>query len=380
MMNRERLIALAAKSLARAPYKPGEWINAVQLLARATGSSHGQIAGWMAPNAVPLYLLTDEPDGLVRQWTEMGGADPARNPMVRCGMSADILEVVSDDEIISLEARKQHPIWRDLYDRFHLPHVCLTPLWRDESSHLVLAVRRSEREGVIKTEERIAFRVLAHMFQSATLVWKSLKSEEIKIAKGAFDAVSVAAIILDGFGRVAAMSAAAEKIVREQKFLCIRNGRLEGINEIFDQVDAAIRKCLIQKGATQIGVPSYASKGSSVTLGVAPFPREACEDVFGAAVIVLVEHEPNVSHKSLRSDLVVMLTPAEREVATALLQGARPYDIAKRRAVSVETVRSQIKNIYQKSGVSGYVEFVTQAGTSTTKLSRSAKEGASSSV
>jgi DNA-binding CsgD family transcriptional regulator len=44
------------------------------------------------------------------------------------------------------------------------------------------------------------------------------------------------------------------------------------------------------------------------------------------------------------------LTPAETEVAVLLAQGLAPAQIAERRAVSVETVRNQIKALLEKTG------------------------------
>jgi DNA-binding CsgD family transcriptional regulator len=57
----------------------------------------------------------------------------------------------------------------------------------------------------------------------------------------------------------------------------------------------------------------------------------------------------------------VLLTAAERDVATELLSGRRPAEIAQLRGVSIGTIRSQIKRIYAKLGVSGLVEFIARA-------------------
>ena len=48
-------------------------------------------------------------------------------------------------------------------------------------------------------------------------------------------------------------------------------------------------------------------------------------------------------------------------MATELLNGRRPADIALRRKVAIATIRSQIKRIYAKLGVSGLVEFMASA-------------------
>lgn len=63
----------------------------------------------------------------------------------------------------------------------------------------------------------------------------------------------------------------------------------------------------------------------------------------------------------LLPEVAAVLTAAEREVATELLCGRRPTEIAHRRQVSIGTIRSQIKRVYAKLGVPGLVEFIAKA-------------------
>lgn len=58
------------------------------------------------------------------------------------------------------------------------------------------------------------------------------------------------------------------------------------------------------------------------------------------------------------------LSAREREVAAALVDGQSPAEIASSSFVSVGTVRSQLKSIYSKLGVSSQLELVTLAHTS----------------
>jgi DNA-binding CsgD family transcriptional regulator len=54
------------------------------------------------------------------------------------------------------------------------------------------------------------------------------------------------------------------------------------------------------------------------------------------------------------------LTAAERETYDLLIEGASYAEIAKKRHVSIDTVRSQIKAIFAKAGVTSRFELVTQ--------------------
>ena len=63
----------------------------------------------------------------------------------------------------------------------------------------------------------------------------------------------------------------------------------------------------------------------------------------------------------LTSDRIALafnLTAAEAEVALSLVNGLKLADIAENKSVGIETVRSQVKNIFHKLGVNKQQEVV----------------------
>jgi len=46
------------------------------------------------------------------------------------------------------DTRKSLPIWGEFYNRHDIPHICFTPLWRNDLGYPV-PVLRSAGEGVI---------------------------------------------------------------------------------------------------------------------------------------------------------------------------------------------------------------------------------------
>ena len=54
------------------------------------------------------------------------------------------------------------------------------------------------------------------------------------------------------------------------------------------------------------------------------------------------------------------LTAAEAEVALMLAEGQEPQTIAEARSVSINTVRSQLRNIYDKLGVKRQSELAAR--------------------
>ena len=73
------------------------------------------------------------------------------------------------------------------------------------------------------------------------------------------------------------------------------------------------------------------------------------ETVAGVAFVVDPLRQGRTSDEGLR--VMFGLTPAECRVALLLGDGHAPKDIASMAGVSVDTVRSQIKSIFGKTGV-----------------------------
>ena len=218
-MGRQADIAGALDRLAEAPYAEDQWQEALRLLAAATGSCFSQYIGWTHPGRLPLNLTWNEPDGMVARWVALGGTDPDINPVVRTGLRTPELRLVSDNEIISRDARRRLPIWQDIYEAYDLPHLCFTPIWRDgldPRCHLSLAVCRNSRAGVITPADRAAFAAIAPRWREASLLAQAVGRESGKVLAGAFDALSASAVALEGFGRIVGVSQAAEALLRRR--------------------------------------------------------------------------------------------------------------------------------------------------------------------
>ncbi len=79
----------------------------------------------------------------------------------------------------------------------------------------------------------------------------------------------------------------------------------------------------------------------------------------GGRALLFVEATP--APPSLeQAQLMFGLTPAEAETALDLLRGATPAEIAGRRGVSLNTVRSHIRRVLEKSETTRVTEFIAR--------------------
>lgn len=362
-MGRQADIAGVIDRLAEAPYAEDQWPEALRLLAAATGSTFSQLAGWTKRGQLPLNLTWNEPDGMIEHWMALGGTDPDINPVVRVGLRTPELRLLSDDEVMTRDARKRLPLWQDIYEAYDLPHPCLTTIWRDgvdPSYHLILVVNRNGRAGSIEPAERAAFAAIALRWREAALLAQTVGQEGGRVLAGAFDALSVAALALDAFGRIVAVSQAAEALLRETRVIGVRHGRLRGATaaaaRTLDQLLAPFH--ILRRPPPAPVAAELRGNGQTLCVRVSALPRHRFAAGFSAATLVVIEPP---STPLLSPGLVALFTPAERDIAAALLRGERPSQIAAARGVSISTVRSQLKVIFAKADVGGQVEFIAQA-------------------
>jgi DNA-binding CsgD family transcriptional regulator len=168
--------------------------------------------------------------------------------------------------------------------------------------------------------------------------------------------LALAAFMIDGSGKVAAMTNAAEIMIRDGELVVLKNGYVEGITEsetqkIREAIAVHLLSADILEHSKAFALRGF--RGSLATVRVASLRGGQCDCAKAIVGMVAVEqHVP--SAKSLYG-----LTSTEAEVAASLLTGARAYEIARQRKVSIETVRTQIKAIYLKFGVNSQVEFIS---------------------
>jgi|SRR5215469_8378444 len=349
----------AVSQLLHAPFYAARWVPALAATARATGSGAAALEGLLSTGEIPVNIMPDKPDTLDRDWLECGGTDPSRNPMVRHGMRAPIFRDISDADVISRDERKRHPIWNALYDKYGFPHLCICPIWRGANAHLVVTLLRSAKQGPAAERDRRRFRDLALYWRSAALLARSLKSEGARLLAGALETLSISAIIVDGFGRIIAMTPQADETVRSGVLLRLDGERL--VTAVFQEtakLDRALQ-CTLGNRPGHTGPSEFLLRGTDghfACIRISLLPRE--NDIgFGAAALVVIERIVGEQSSGFQ---LCRLTAAETEIVAALLSGKPVASIARDRGVSIQTMRTQIKSIYSKKGVHSRAELMSQ--------------------
>lgn len=342
------------------------WLDAIAGLALATGSRTGQMIGLGADAAVPFNWMTEIPPEASDHFVAVGGGDPRVNRRVGVGGAAPELCVVADGEFAAYGRPDDAPELAGWFEQYDIPHICLSPLLKQDGLLVGLAVLRSRRDGHITAEQRRVFTHLAPHVRAAVRTQMTLQAQGTAVISGAMEALSIAGFVCGAQGRVLARTALTEPLLRAAVHLKLRCGMLTTCN------DTDARALAAALFAATLGPAGGAPAASVIVrdaagidpllVDVAPLPR-GCHP-FGVEAAALVTVRPRRQADDGRAALAARalygLTVTESAVAAHLVAGLGPQAIAEHRGVSVTTVRTHVRRIFEKANVSSQLELVAE--------------------
>jgi DNA-binding CsgD family transcriptional regulator len=196
------------------------------------------------------------------------------------------------------------------------------------------------------------------------------------------DALGIGLLFFDGRGRLALANAAARRRLRSgpdgegaaadgapaaapaTAVTAAPTGAGLAAGAVLGVVDAALhtrqaadanqlRAALVAAGAGRRGLLRLGSGDETLWLSLLPLP--------GSAVLGVLGRAPGQEWPGLAAYARhLRLTGAETQVLAALAAGAEPCDIARRQAVAMSTLRTQIGSLRAKSGAPSIRELVRQ--------------------
>jgi DNA-binding CsgD family transcriptional regulator len=344
------------------------WYEALDGLARATGSRSGELIGISRGGILPFNLMTNVDSGLHPAFVAGGGGDPAVNPRVAAGMGAPILKTLADYDFLTPDEHRRNPHYQEFARPWDIPFICLTTLERTPELLIGLAVLRSEREGHIDAGGRAAFAAVAPHVRGAVRMQMSLEGRGQALVTGALDALSMPVFVCDHTGRVRSLTPSAEALVREPGGLRLAGGRLGAARRadaqvLQDAIDAATLHDP-PPGAPllrTVVLRAPAADARPLVLDVVRMPAGPYALAFRPQVLVVARGgRPAAEARAPILRAAFGLTPAETQIALLLADGLDSAAIAARRRSSVGTVRVQIKRVLAKLHVKSQIELAAR--------------------
>ena len=185
----------------------------------------------------------------------------------------------------------------------------------------------------------------------------------------AFDQLQSGVILLDARGRVVLVNRAAGQLLAARDGLTLDRGELRAATS-----SETLRLRQLVRGAAATGAGRGVASGGAVRLPrpslktplsvlVSPLPsRGAAPGPERPAVVVFVE-DPDRTELSCGALLSRMygLTPAEASLAARLVEGRSVSEAAEEQEISILTARTQLKQVYSKTGVGRQADLVRLA-------------------
>lgn len=341
----------------------GSWSAALDALAAATGCMGGELIGLGAEAAVPFNWMTGVAPEAAAEFLDVGGGDPRVNSRVRIGARAPELAVLDENAFTTAQDARRRPEYGEWIRRHDVPFVCLSPLLRQDELLVGLAVMRGRRQGQITSEEKRIFTALAPHVRAAVRTQMVLEAQGVALLADLLGAVSKAAFVCDGSGRVHAVSPPADRLLSEGRWLRVRGGRLAARNDadtvlLLQTLAAAAAARTAERRPPAAIVVRDETGSDPLPLEASAIPGEHALR-FGATVLLIARPPREADRRAAELARVLYgLTGTEAAVAAGLVAGLGPAVIADQTGVSVGTVRSHIRRIFEKARVNSQLELV----------------------
>ncbi|MCS6622548.1 helix-turn-helix transcriptional regulator [Roseibacterium beibuensis] len=351
----------AAELFQAAGLGQASWKAALDGLAAVTGSTGAQLIGLGSEATVPLNVMTGVPVETGEAFVAVGGGDPAINSRVRVGLQAAELEVLDETAFTTAADMRLNPEYAEWIRTWDMHHTCLTNLVKEPDRHAGLALLRSERQGNVDDEQRRVFATLARHARAAVRTQLALEAQGTQLLAGAMEAVRATAFFCDAAGRVRGMTASAEALLSAGDVLRLRNGVLTTACEADRRgLEAALAEAVAGGAPVFAAAARRLNTDDRVFIEAAPLPASSAPGFGPRALLIVHGRGVDEARVAVAAGSLYGLSASESAIAAQLAAGRSPAAIAHERRVSLGTVRSQVRRIYQKVGVASQLELAAR--------------------
>ena len=338
-----------------AALEPERWLEALDVMARHTGATHGQLIGVGGARDIPFNLVTNFESSSLQKFVDIGGGSPELNFRIAASVrhiergqfDPLLYEWHYDDVMGTLRSSR----YLEFCEEVDIPFGCQTNLVLDGVGLIGLATLRKRKEGRTTSIQRRVFAQAALAARRAVRLQERMEGEQARFLAGAFDAIGVTAFILDARGHVLALSATAEEHlvrgdIRMSKKMLDADGTPFSLRQA---IDALISEGGLHHVRLRLDLPV-----EKPALFLEGFRLPARPWSLGKLPhAILIANAPRRDRAGIATFLTALygMTPAEADIAMRLYDGKSRNEIAAERSVTAETLRGQIKSLYAKTGM-----------------------------
>jgi DNA-binding CsgD family transcriptional regulator/PAS domain-containing protein len=277
--------------------------------------------------------------------------------------------IYAGPELADPEVLRNSEVYNDCLRRVGVFHFLGARLDLDGDTKLLLGIHRPIDRDDFSGEHRRRLEVVLPHLSRAVQMNSRLAQADLQrhLACETFEALSVAAIVVDAAGKVAFANQVADRLLSVGDGLTVRQARLttsDSKQETSLWQAIALASCIAAGGvapASDVLLVRRARKRPLSVL-VVPFRKSVSIAVSASASALVFANDPEARHRSATAALSALykLTPAEARLLEALLQGERIAEYADRVGISTNTANTQLKQIFAKTDTNRQVDLMRQ--------------------
>jgi DNA-binding CsgD family transcriptional regulator len=337
-----------SQSFASAAVQPDLWIRAMDTIATETGSVGAvliPLRGTM-PNVPSSESVLRSTEAYFRDgWHANDERFRSVEVMTRRGVARDF-DFISPDEM------RRHPYYQEFLRPVGLQYFAGIKMAAGDDLWCV-SIQRSPQQGPFSPNQMRKLALLSGRFSSAGALARALGFSTAKAVMETFELTKSAVALLNRRGEVLLLSQAAEALL-DPELQVVEKRLTSRDRNATATLDRALHSLLWSSTASTLLPPVMLPRSRRRPLVAYPIKLSAMSvNVFAdyRALLVMVDPEqrPVLSQGLLKS--AFGLTAAEARLANRLSAGEALERVADELQISKETVRNQLKSVFQKTGV-----------------------------
>jgi len=275
-------------------------------------------------------------------------------------------KIIRGDEFWPRDALLRSVFYNEFLRAFDTCEVAGVSVAATQTVFESLSVYRGPSEQEFSGEQLTPLEILAPHLRTAMYTRRKLLALESRIddLENTLDRLTSALVMFDATGKAVFVNTTARQILDRSDGLSLKNGRLtaQSTTENTRLREIEVRAILTSNGKTAANAGAMlVSRNTGRPLQLMASPLGSVTGTTpGKAVAVIFITDPD--QRSAAPDEVLRilfgLTRAESRLAISLLDGNSLSEAADLNRVGRETVRSQIKSIFQKTGTTRQGELI----------------------
>ena len=264
-----------------------------------------------------------------------------------------------DIEFFSPDELEQEPIYRDVWRPQGVGWGMATAITLPTGENAMFVLSRRTESGPFERAAAQRLDELRPHLARSVLISARLQLERARVASEALAAMRIPALVLSKTGKVLSVNSLIEAMsgyVDWRAFDRVSLKDPSGDRLLHDAI-AAIGS---ESGSGVCSFPVRDTRANAMMVAHVIPIRLSARDIFlrCAAILTLTPVAPPLAPPVELIQCLFDLTPAEARVARNLASGKTVEDIASERRVSVNTVRTHVRGVLEKTGCNRQAEII----------------------